>query len=215
MTTPLPPLAADAVHLWWAEGGPEHPRQRRARVDALLRSVLAGYLGSAPQALRFGREPRGRPFLVDAGGQRIGPEFNLSDTRGGSVVAVAARLRVGVDLERSDRRLPHRALAARWFSGAEAKALAALPDEPARARFLDLWTAKEASCKATGTGIFGRLQDWRFAVAGGDPELLAAPPEAGDGAEWSFRRLQPAPLYSAVIACHGAIGRVDAFTLPG
>lgn len=210
---PVPPLAPDAVHLWWAAGGPAAPRLRRGHADAVLRRVLAGYLALSPTALRFAREPRGRPYLVDAAGQPQGPLFNLSDTRGGTVVAVAASLRVGVDLERSDRRPPHRELAPRWFAAAEAKALAGLEEEPARQAFLALWTAKEASCKATGTGIYGRLRHWQFAAAGGDPVLLAAPPEAGDAAAWAFRRIEPAPGYTAVVACRGRIGQVAAFAL--
>ena len=75
--------------------------------------------------------------------------------------------------------LAHRALAPRYFSAAEANALAALPDDDARHAFLALWTAKEAACKATGTGIYGWLDRWCFAVAGGDPQLQAAPADAG------------------------------------
>lgn len=212
--SPVPPLAPDAVHVWWAGGGPAAPRRRRAHADAVLRSVLAGYVATPPAALRFAREPRGRPFLVDGDGRPQGPQFNLSDTRGGTVVAVSGALRVGVDLERSDRRPPHRALAPRWYAPDEAEALAALPEEPARQAFLALWTAKEASCKATGTGIYGRLAHWRFAAATGDPALLGAPPEAGEAAAWSFRRLVPAPGYTAVVACRGRIGQLAAFTLP-
>jgi len=41
--------------------------------------------------------------------------------------------------------------------------------DAARRAFLRLWTAKEASCKATGTGIYGRLAAWRFAIGEDDP----------------------------------------------
>lgn len=212
---PVPPLDDGCIHLWWIAGGPETPQQRRARVDALLRSVLANYLAQHPDALRFGREARGRPFLL-AGQTADGappPDFNLSDTRGGTVVAVARGLRVGVDLERTDRALSHRALAPRYFAAEEATALAALPEEPARRAFLALWTAKEAACKATGTGIYGQLATWRFVVAEGEPQLRAAPPAAGaDG--WSFRRVAPAPAYTAVVACRGVIRGLRQFELP-
>lgn len=204
----VPALPAGTVHLWWQAGGPARPRDRRQRVDALLRRVLAGYVGLPAAALRFGRESRGRPFLLGPAGEPRGPQFNLSDTTGGTVVAVSADLRVGVDLERGDRRPSHRALAPRWFSAAEAGALAALPEEPARRAFLALWTAKEAACKATGTGIYGRLHQWVFAAAEGEPRLQAAPAEAGDPAQWSFRRLQPAADYTAVVACRGALREV-------
>ena len=220
VTAPLPALGEACVHLWWIDGGPRHPRARRARIDRLLREVLSRYAGVAPQALRFDRESRGRPFLRDPGGAASGPDFNLSDTTGGTLVSVAGSgLRIGVDMERSDRQLAHRALAPRYFSAAEANALAALQDDDARHAFLALWTAKEAACKATGTGIYGWLDRWCFVVAGGDPQLQAAPADAGAHAHWRFERLVPAPQYTAVLACHGAPGmlarlQLSAFALP-
>lgn len=156
-------------------------------------------LGLPPNDLRFGREEKGRPFLrhPDA------PDFNLSDTDGGTLVALTRAGRVGVDLEALARRPPVKRLAARWFSAGEAVALAAMDEEPARLAFLRLWTAKEASCKSTGTGIFGFLDQWQFDAASESPLLRAAPAGAGDTSGWQFLRLQPSPAHTAVIALHG------------
>ena len=206
--------AAAAVDVWWIPGGPEHPRLRRARIDRLLRTVLGRQLGESPDTLRFGREPRGRPFLLASAATPAPPEFNLSDTRGGTVVAVSTGLRVGIDMEREDRRVSHRALARRYFAAAEAEALEALEDAAARTTFLALWTAKEAACKATGTGIYGWLEAWQFAVAGGDPQPLRVPEGTGGPDAWSFRRIHPAPGYTAVIAAPGAIGAVRLHEAP-
>jgi 4'-phosphopantetheinyl transferase len=199
------------VHLWWQATRPEDdvPRARRARLDRLLRNVLSRYTGSAPESLQFAREARGRPFLL---GPDV-PDFNLSDTIGGSLLAVAAQGRVGVDLERCDRRLSHRRLAERYFSAQEHEALQGLTDTDARAAFLRLWTAKEASCKATGTGIYGLLDRWIFAARDEVPRLLALPPEAGSAEAWHHLRLIPAPGYSAALACHGWAPHVCGFTL--
>ena len=128
------------------------------------------------------------------------PDFNLSDTIGGSLIGICAAGRIGVDLERLDRQLPVARLAARWFSSWEANALAALPADAGRIAFLQLWTAKEASCKATGTGIFGQLRDWRFEVASAAPRLLGAPDAAGRPERWRFERLSPSPAHTAVLA---------------
>jgi 4'-phosphopantetheinyl transferase len=95
-------------------------------------------------------------------------------------------------------------LAARWFGAEEAQALAALDPESARIAFLRLWTAKEASCKATGTGIFGYLGQWRFAVTPAQPQLSALPDAAGAPARWAFQRLSPSPDHTAVIALRDA-----------
>ncbi|HET6603119.1 MAG TPA: 4'-phosphopantetheinyl transferase superfamily protein [Xanthomonadaceae bacterium] len=198
------PLGPGQVELWWFADATGRDRQRRARIDARLRQVLARYRGIAPASLRFAREPRGRPFLADG----AGPEFNLSDTRGGTLIAVSAGARIGVDLERTDRQPSHRALARRYFAPGEARALQGLGEDEARQAFLALWTAKEAACKATGTGIYGRLDAWRFVVGVEPPQLLAAPPEAGDRSLWRFLRLAPDPLFTAVLASPGPLAQV-------
>jgi 4'-phosphopantetheinyl transferase len=203
-------LEPDGLHVWWwPEAAPSPASARRSRVDRLLRTLLAPYLGMPAGALRFGRESKGRPFLIHEGA----PDFNLSDTRGGSVLAVAAKGRVGIDVERCDREPPVLALASRWFAPDEAQALRTLAErdaDAARRAFLRLWTAKEASCKATGTGIYARLAAWRFAIAEDDaaPTALGFPEEAGEEPRWRFWRLSPAPTHTVVLAC------CDQFTAP-
>jgi 4'-phosphopantetheinyl transferase len=195
-----PPPLGEATHLWWFDvPGAPPPRARRGRLDAVLRRVLAPYVGLAPDALVFAREAKGRPYLRHAGA----PDFNQSDTVGGTLVAVCGAGRIGVDLERIDRALPAVRIARRWFAPDEAAALAALPELGARLRFLQWWTAKEASCKATGTGIFGRLPQWRFADSA-QPQAMAVPGDAGDAARWQFARLVPAEGYTAVLAWRDA-----------
>jgi 4'-phosphopantetheinyl transferase len=207
----VPDLDPGDVHLWWRATAPDEelPRLRRTRLDVLLRRVLSRYAGLPPQRLQFGREARGRPFLL---GTDM-PDFNLSDTVGGSVVAVARRSRIGIDLERLDRVPSHRRLARRYFSARECLTLDALDDESARAAFLRLWTAKEASCKSTGTGIYGWLSHWEFDPLRALPRLLALPEAAGALAEWQHVRVSPHPDYTAVIACRGELSRVVGFNL--
>jgi len=183
---------------WCAEDA--GPTPRRPRLDRLLRATLAPLLGLAPEALVFAREAKGRPFLQHP----QAPDFNLSDTAGGTLIAVCAKGRVGVDLERVDRQLPVQPLARRWFHPEECLALQALSPEQARAAFLRLWTAKEAGCKATGTGIYGYLAKWRFEVLPASPRLLAAPADAGASARWRFLRLTPSSEHTAVLALRDA-----------
>jgi 4'-phosphopantetheinyl transferase len=195
-------LAAGALHVWWwPESLQPTAATRRLRTDAILRTLLARYLPIDPDALQFGREAKGRPYLLHANA----PDFNLSDTVGGCVVAVSAGGRVGIDIERCDRAPPVARLARRWFAPDEADALQELAADPARRAFLRSWTAKEASCKATGTGIYGRLSTWRFAVDEADapPCVVALPPEAGPAEHWRFHRLSPVASHTVVLACHG------------
>lgn len=203
-----PELAPGDVHLLWCSAPEPRPGGRRAWLDAHLRAQLAPYAGLPPAALRFDREPRGRPFLLDPRPPDL--QFNLSDTVGGCLLAIARGLRVGLDLERSDRRMPAMSLARRYFADIESAALAALPEAQRELAFLHAWTAKEAACKATGSGLRERLHAWVFEVGTdeADPRLLEAPEEAGDPAAWTFRRLQPAPGYTAVLAAPAAIRRL-------
>lgn len=199
------------VHLWWCPTPPEEvaPRLRRGRLDRLLRDVLSRYVDIAPAALRFGRESRGRPFLHGEGM----PDFNLSDTDGGSVIAVARAPRVGVDLERLDRVPQHRRLARRYFSSAECGRLEAMPEDEARLAFLRLWTAKESSCKSTGTGIYGQLDRWTFDPRLEVPSLISLPEAAAPESRWHHLRVEPAPGYTAVLACDGWRPQVRGFVL--
>lgn len=174
---------------------------RRHRIDRLLRALLAPLLRLPPQELVFGREYKGRPFLRhdDA------PDFNLTDTDGGCAVAITARGRVGVDIERLDRTPPATRLARRWYSPEEAAALTALPDQARAPAFLRLWTAKEASCKATGTGIFGYLPRWRFDADEEQPRLLALPEDAGAPSSWRHLRVtMPTRQHTVVLALRDA-----------
>jgi len=203
-----PELAPGDVHLLWCPAPEPRPGGRRAWLDAHLRAQLAPYAGLPPAALRFDREPRGRPFLRNARVSDL--QFNLSDTVGGCLLAVARGLRVGLDVERSDRAMPALRLARRYFADVESAALAALPEAQRELAFLHAWTAKEAACKATGSGLCDRLHAWVFEVDPSpiDPRVLLAPAEAGCAADWRFLRLQPAPGFTAVLATPGAPRRV-------
>lgn len=207
---PRSPLATHALDVWW---WPEaiYPTlaDRRQRTDAILRRLLAPYLALSPDALCFGREQHGRPFLR----HEHAPDFNLSDTAGGTAVVIAAHGRVGVDIERTDRAPLVQRLAERWFAPEEARCLQAMAAEPARRAFLTLWTAKEAACKATGTGIFGFLPVWRFGVDDDflPPQLVSLPGDAGAPARWRFHRLAPTPAHTLVVACRDLDARPRAF----
>ncbi len=133
----------------------------------ILRSLLGGYLGLAPGAVPLTHTPRGKPYL--AGGVPLA--FNLSHSQGVAIYAFAWEVDLGVDLEIL-RPVPEAArLAARFFSAAEAEAIAALPEAERSRGFFRVWTRKEAYLKATGEGIPG-LGAIEVSVAA-PPEILA------------------------------------------
>lgn len=161
-------------------------RDRRSYVlaHALVRTELARIAAVPPQALRFVAGEHGRPELA---WPELQPRvrFNLSHTHGLVACAFALVHDVGVDVEHVERRLEIDRLASSVFSPAERLALAPLRDGALRARFFQLWTAKEAYIKARGMGLALPLREItvNFAV-GSRPELELTAAIADDAARW-------------------------------
>ena len=172
------------IALWLAPA--ETARAARYGTDALrakyiagratLRFLLGRALGIAPSAVAIQRGRRGRPEL--AGGTAM-PDFNVSHTRGGAVFAIAHDLprhfRIGVDVEREDRRLDADGLARKFLTARERTTLPGDDADARRRRFLRYWTCKEAMSKATADGLiapFARLD----VDIGATPTLLDGPP---------------------------------------
>ena len=151
-----------------------------------LRHVLARYVDEPAESLRFGTEPRGKPFLAHDSGVR----FNLSHSGPMALVAVARR-EVGVDVERR-RTVAHEARVARRIMTAdELVRYDALPEAERTAFLLRVWTRKEALLKASGEGIRRSLQSLACEPAPSDrwqvvdldvPGCVAA--VAAEGADW-------------------------------
>jgi 4'-phosphopantetheinyl transferase len=149
--SPSPTLGPDDVHVWRATLDlPEallkrlattlapdekaraqryHGAQHRDHFIAargILRSILAGYLHTAPERVRFTYNQHGRPHLQGAASMVL--NFNLSHAEGLALYAVTTITHVGIDLEVVLPTVATSEIAAHFFSPAEVRALAALPD---------------------------------------------------------------------------------------
>ena len=217
-----PPLGAADVHVWRIDldalipAGlaldprlPDEERERAGRFRsardrerylagrAALRGILAGYVGCAPETLRFVRAPLGKPALL---GEPSGLEFNLSHADWCALLAVTRRRRVGVDVESIRRGRGGMEVARRFFARREVEALAAVAPEERAVTFVRCWTRKEAYVKARGDGLALSLQHFEVPLTPGAARALAASTEdAGEVARWSLRELVPAPCYLAAL----------------
>jgi 4'-phosphopantetheinyl transferase len=189
-----------------AAGGPAAAGvlQERLLSKALVRITLARYAGVPPavrapatsahatsmlaymrprrclQALRFGRNAHGKPWLSPPLGAALASPlcFSVAHAPGALLCAVAAGADVGCDVEpgaRGSAAVASR-LARRYFTPAEAASLEALPPgEPRRRRFIQLWTLKEAYVKALGRGIAAApLNSFALRLLAGDADADAA-----------------------------------------
>ena len=120
---------------------------------ATLRLLLGSATGVDPADIRIARGVRGRPELV--GPRRL--DFNVSHTGGIALIGIGHALlpaaRIGVDLERVDRRVNADGLARKFLTEHEQAMLAPLGVNERRMLFLRLWTCKEAMSKATGDAL--------------------------------------------------------------
>ncbi|QXV58090.1 4'-phosphopantetheinyl transferase superfamily protein [Amycolatopsis sp. TNS106] len=174
----------------------DEERARFLAAHVALRDILASYTGTPPSELRFTRDGD-RPALAGA----TGIEFSLSRSGTLALVAVAAGVRVGVDVEEV-REVDHDGLAARTLRPEEA----ATVGEPLT--FFRYWTCKEAYLKVDGTGLAG-LPGPSFTLTGGDVAL-------DDRPEWTITELDAGAGNAAALAVPARPVTVRAFDwLPG
>ncbi len=233
-------LPADEVHVWLASldvGGDElgeldrtldaEERARAARYRwprdrdrcvarrGILRHVLARYLAADPRSVRFVTGTHGKPQLA-SGGSDAGLAFNLSDSHGLALYAVARHRLVGVDLERIEPRATGEEVAERFFSRREVETLRALPADQRPEAFFTCWTRKEAYIKARGEGLSLPLDQFDVSLApGAEPAVLATAWGPDETARWSLTDLPAIPGFAAALCVKGRDWRVRCWRREG
>ena len=134
-------------------------RQRREKtdrlksIDAKKRSVAAGFLARTALAQQLHMAPCDIVFQTDQNGKpyAAGTELQFSLSHSGTLAVCAVSDRaVGIDVEQKKDVLL--SVAKRCFTEAEQRYVFSTKDHR-QARFLEIWTKKEAYVKLLGTGI--------------------------------------------------------------
>lgn len=176
--------------------------QRRFVVaHAMLRQILAGYLGANATSLELTTGEHGKPALAQS---HRGPplEFNLSHSGDFALVAVAMEKRVGVDIEQWRDTFDHSRLAEKVFSEHERRELEELLDGPHTMldAFYSAWSRKEAYIKATGHGVSRGLQHFDVSLHPDQAaRVLDDRMEPGAVTRWAMYALHAAEGYSAAL----------------
>jgi 4'-phosphopantetheinyl transferase len=134
------------------------PEDRRdyAAAHALLRRALTAVVPNhLPQAWCFERTALGKPYLSAPAVDGPPLHFSLSHTRGHVACAISRDGEVGVDAECRSHIDDLETLMAGVCCADEYAQIRAVTEQAAR--FLDLWSLKEAYVKACGTGIDTKL----------------------------------------------------------
>ncbi|GAB5905393.1 4'-phosphopantetheinyl transferase family protein [Mycobacteroides chelonae] len=182
----------------WRDARSEDFRARFAATRHFAKSVVARVADMPVEDIELRRCRLGRPSFVVRGSRcsRV-VDANLSHTRGSAVMAVSTRGPVGVDVEAQDRNLDNANFARAICHDEElVEYERARPTERQRL-LLELWTWKEATTKAMGTGLRtafpslhadirrgtvtdDRDQSWRiYALTGGGYRVAIASKEEG------------------------------------
>ncbi len=193
----------------------ERDKRRFRGSRVLLKRILAGYLGDAPQTLRLAAGAEGKPHLIDpAGRPRCDLRFNLSHTGAVWVLAVRRDAEVGVDVERTTRRADVDGVAQRIFHPGERAVLGRLPAGEAKFAFFRVWSTREALVKCMGAGMFSL--DLEFEIEADPRRPLAVRPADSRAAEalpaWVGEIPLP-PGHGGVLATRVAPLRVRAWSL--
>jgi 4'-phosphopantetheinyl transferase len=180
-------------------------RDRRQFVitRALVRSVLSRYADVPACDWQFEPGSHGRPRVVQPQAAHL--SFNLSHTSGLILLAVAARMPLGVDTENTRQREAPLEIVDHFFSPPEAQALAALPAALQPARFFQYWTLKEAYIKAKEQGLSIPLA--KFGMQLDTPDQIApwfSPEIEPNPQHWQFYLLQAGPEHVAALCAQNA-----------
>jgi 4'-phosphopantetheinyl transferase len=180
----------------------QNDKARFIVAHGMLRWLLSGYVGVAPEALSFRRGPHGKPELHGSGGQQA-VRFSMSHSGGTALYAVAKGRCVGTDVE-VVRSLDISSIAERFLSPAERAALGSLPEGEAVPAFFRSWTLKEAYSKARGLGMLLAFERFTVTVGVDEPAtLLGVDGEPDEPARWSLCDLHVGEGCAAALAVEG------------
>lgn len=176
----------------------ERDRVRYGISHAILRILLGRYLGVQSSSLSFDQNEFGKPSLAQT---VVGSEltFNLSHTNRVGLLAIAAGLAIGVDIE--EVRPVECGTVERYFSTQEQSSLGTLAGADWLEGFYNCWTRKEAILKAEGLGLNVRLDAFDVSLSPSvKATVLGVRPTAGFTSNWHLVELRPALGFVGALA---------------
>jgi phosphopantetheinyl transferase len=186
---PIEVAGADAT-VWLftrAHCGPRHVARHDARAVSrvLLRHLLSHVAddGTDPTEWRFERGHCGKPRLAPECNAQL--QFNVSYGTDALVVAISRSHVIGVDLESA---VPTATATIPWqeLCERERALLLRLPAEKRYAKFVRMWTLKEAFTKCLGVGATVAFEQVETALA--PPRVTSRPSDGARGRSFQFHQ---------------------------
>ncbi len=175
-----------------------------------LRTLLASYLGTRPELVKFSYGPRGKPFLDPPQNDL---QFNLTNSDELALVGFVLGREIGVDVEYLRKMQDCEQISERFFSESERTVLRSIPFPAKEEAFFNCWTRKEAYLKAVGEGLAAPLDSFDVTLALDEPpRMLTLEGDAERAARWFLHHLRPAPDYVGAVAIEGGTWEVKKWT---
>jgi 4'-phosphopantetheinyl transferase len=221
-------LSRNEVHVWTIErdrradlallaqclSPTEQQRARRLRLKdrreafiynrALVRRILAGYVGIEPSDVPLTTSSAGKPLWdapIGNAAHSPGLSFNLSHRHDLAILAVAQGRTLGVDLEAFDAQTNYDAIARAALSPREMLLYQQIESADRPAALLRMWTRKEAFLKATGLGLGRPLSQIEVTFSISEPpQLLASGDHRETPGDWLLESWSPRPDWFAALA---------------
>jgi phosphopantetheinyl transferase len=200
----------------------EESRNERLQTRALVRTVLAKYVGSRtpPEELEFTYNEKGKPFLREEFNRDRMIQFSVSHSENLIAMAVATDgRRVGVDCEVEERRTKESCakLAKRYFSkSAYERINSALEndEDDGRRMFVKYWCLCESYVKALGVGISGRPFKYFDIKQTKSSEIKLEETNVEECGKWAFELFRENRTKSIVAVCAEDADKKRARKLP-
>ncbi len=180
-------------------------RDRYVVRRALLRILLARYVGDQPSELRFHYGGHGKPALstVAPGGSI---HFNVAHSQELALYVFSRVGEVGVDIE-SMREFPDMpGVLADHGAPADRHRYATLPKLERTRFFYEWWTQREAVLKGIGCGISGGLKQVEIVCRSrGDLRSARVERSGHSASSWLVQALDIRPGVIAAVAIHGSL----------
>lgn len=188
-------------------------RDRRSyRVShACKRLILSRYVGLSPARLNFTKGQWGKPALCQQT-MPSGVYFNLSHSRGVTLVAVGGRDHVGADVEALQTEERMKPIFDRFASDRERKIWSGVAWPDVAQSLSGWWVSKEAFIKSVARGLSLPLADFTVDMASEEGWRLAeVPQEFGVASDYDLRLLDVGPSHLSAVVVRSPLVEMRCF----
>ncbi len=161
----------------------------------ILRCILAYYICSLPNNIKYTYNKYGKPFLKDCNIQ-----FNMSHSHEILGYIVAFDKKVGIDIECHNVNIKPEEFYDIAFTENERKLVNAFPIDQQYKVFYDIWTKKEAIVKAHGSGLSYPVNTIETSLGSEVSSKIITTIEGNQLKCWACRTLNIKPSYSGAVA---------------